>query len=121
MMAKMLFAVARSSFAGLLVRWTFAYMSFLIPVERLRETPYVMAFYHPKPSYAVHILIVPKKSIRRMIDLTEADGDLLVDLFQVVRSLVKELALEARGYRLITNGGHHQDVPQLHFHLICET
>ena len=120
-MRRQLFAIARSSLASHFIGWVFERMSFLIPVQRLRDAHYVIAFYHPKPSYAVHILIVPKKRIGRMIDLTETDGELLVEVFQVVRSLVTELALEERGYRLITNGGQYQDVPQLHFHLICET
>jgi diadenosine tetraphosphate (Ap4A) HIT family hydrolase len=35
-----------------------------------------------------------------------------------VQSLAIEMRLEAKGYRLIANGGGYQDVPQLHFHLI---
>ncbi|MBI5957784.1 MAG: HIT domain-containing protein [Chloroflexi bacterium] len=93
-------------------------MSFLIPVERLRETPRLLAFYHPRPQYPVHILIVPKKSIASMVDLTAEDGLLLVEVFQIVSSLVEELGLKEQGYRLITNGGHYQDVQQLHFHLV---
>jgi diadenosine tetraphosphate (Ap4A) HIT family hydrolase len=38
----------------------------------------------------------------------------------VGQSLVGDFALEACGYRLVTNGGRYQDVPQLHFHLISE-
>jgi len=116
-----LFAIARSSLASHFIGWMFERMSCLIPIQRLRDTRYAFAFYHPKPSYAVHILIVPKKRIGGMIDLSETDGELLVEVFQIVRSLVTELELEERGYRLIANGGPYQDVPQLHFHLICES
>jgi diadenosine tetraphosphate (Ap4A) HIT family hydrolase len=52
--------------------------------------------------------------------LQTADADFLLDLVQTVQSLVKELNLESRGYRLITNGGAYQDVPHLHFHLVSE-
>jgi diadenosine tetraphosphate (Ap4A) HIT family hydrolase len=52
--------------------------------------------------------------------LAAADTDFLLDLIQTVQSLVKELNLEASGYRLIANGGAYQDVPHLHFHLISE-
>lgn len=95
-------------------------MNFLIPVDRLLETPTLLAFYHPKPTYPVHILIVPKKGIRDMIHLTSEDNMLLVEVFQVVRRLVDELKLEKQGYRLICNGGSYQEVQQLHFHLISE-
>ena len=87
-------------------------------MERLRETSRLIAFYHPRPVYPVHILIVPKKGITRMIDIAEADTPFLMELFQTVRELVAELELEQPGYRLMTNGGGYQDVQQLHFHLV---
>jgi diadenosine tetraphosphate (Ap4A) HIT family hydrolase len=34
--------------------------------------------------------------------------------------LITEFKLEDSGYRLITNGGIYQDIPQLHFHLISD-
>ena len=37
-----------------------------------------------------------------------------------MNSLVAELQLEKRGYRLIANGGAYQDVPHLHFHLVSD-
>jgi histidine triad (HIT) family protein len=98
----------------------FAHMSFAIPVHRLRETATLMAFEHPKPSYPLHILIVPKKAIASMMKITDADAPFLADVFQTVQSLVAEYQLEARGYRLICNGGENQDVPLLHFHLVSE-
>jgi histidine triad (HIT) family protein len=64
------------------------------------------------------ILIVPKKGIRRLTDITEKDSALLVDIFQTVTSIVDELGIEQQGYRLITNGGEYQEVQQLHFHLV---
>jgi histidine triad (HIT) family protein len=66
----------------------------------------------------VHILIVPKKGITRMTDISAHDGALLADIFQTVASIVHEFALEEQGYRLVTNGGAYQEVQQLHFHLI---
>jgi len=93
-------------------------MSFAIPTERLRETPHLLAFYHPKPAYPVHILILPKKTLRGLEELSSADADFLADLFQTVKKLIAELGLETAGYRLIVNGGKYQDFPYLHFHLV---
>jgi histidine triad (HIT) family protein len=104
-----------------LVGWIFATMSFALPLHRLRETRTLIAFYHPRPSYAVHILLVPKKALPSLVALTPDDQEFLVDLFQCVQSLVAELNLEPCGYRLVANGGKYQDIPQLHFHLISET
>jgi histidine triad (HIT) family protein len=93
-------------------------MSFVIPVKRIRETSTLIAFHHPRPSHPVHILLVPKRALAGLPDLTAADSEFLADLFQTVRDLVTELGLEEKGFRLIVNGGAYQDVAQLHFHLV---
>ncbi len=94
-------------------------MSFLLPVDRLRETQTLIAFHHPKPSYSFHVLIMPKKAVGTLAEFDSNDSAFLKDLFFTVQSLVKEFHLPA--YRLIVNGGDYQDFPQLHFHLISET
>ena len=93
-------------------------MSFAIPVNRLRETETLMAFRHPKPSYAFHVLLVPKKSVVSLKELDATDSVFLTDLYSTVQSLVDEFQLSA--YRLIVNGGEYQDFPQLHFHLVSD-
>lgn len=114
---RFLFYLARTAVVGTIIGWVFAHMSFAIPVKRLRETDLLLAFYHPKPSYPLHILIVPKRQIRSMMALQPTDADFLIDLSTTVQSLVQELNLGTTGYSLMTNGGNYQDVPQLHYHL----
>ncbi len=77
-----------------------------------------MAFYHPQPSYAFHVLLLPKKAIASLAEFDPTDTAFLADLFSTVQSLVREFQLPA--YRLIVNGGDDQDFPQLHFHLISD-
>jgi histidine triad (HIT) family protein len=101
-----------------IIGWMFAYMSFAIPIKRLRETDTLMAFYHPKPSYPFHVILVPKKQIRTLIELDPNDSAFFRDLYSAVQSLVDEFHLKA--YRLIVNGGEYQDFPHLHFHLISD-
>jgi len=93
-------------------------MSFILPIKRLHETETLLVFKHPKPSYPVHILIVPKKAIGNLADLNEEDNEFLLDVFRIAKSLVEELGINQTGYRLILNGGEFQEVPQLHFHLV---
>jgi histidine triad (HIT) family protein len=99
-----------------LIRCIFAHMSFVIPVKRLRETETLMAFYHPKPSYQFHVLLLPKKAIPSLKEFDSTDTTFLTDFYSTVQSLVDEFQLPA--WRLIVNGGEYQDFPQLHFHLI---
>ncbi|HQV95678.1 MAG TPA: HIT domain-containing protein, partial [Anaerolineales bacterium] len=78
----------------------------------------LLAFYHPKPAYKFHVLLVPKKSVVSLKEFDSKDSAFLLDLYSTVQSLVDEFQLSA--YRLIVNGGEYQDFPQLHFHLISE-
>jgi histidine triad (HIT) family protein len=117
---RLLFRLARSWIGQWLIGWIFAHMTFAIPVKRLRETPTLIAFHHPRPAYPLHILLVPKATRRSLTDLTAADSAFMVDLFAVVASLVAEFRLDQHGYRLIANGGSYQDISQLHFHLVSD-
>lgn len=108
------------SFIGQIVRWLFVHMNFAIPLNRLRETDTLLAFFHPRPAYPFHVLLVPKKAVADLSRLDPTDLDFLKDLYSVVQGLVREFSLEADGYHLIVNGGKFQDFPQLHFHLISE-
>lgn len=96
-------------------------MSWALPVNRLKETPTLLAFYHPKPSYPFHVVLVPKKQIAALTDLDPvADAAFLTDLYATAQSLVQEHHLAEGGYRLIVNGGSYQDFPYLHFHLVSD-
>jgi histidine triad (HIT) family protein len=105
-------------FLAPLVGWIFTYMSFVIPINRLRETETLMAFYHPKPAYPFHVILVPKRQVTSLMELDPSDSAFLHDLYSTVQSLVDEFHLQA--YRLIVNGGEYQDFPHLHFHLISD-
>ena len=109
--------LARTWTGRKLVGWIFAHMSFAIPIKRLRETETLLVFYHPKPAYPFHLVLVPKQTVPSLMDLDPASA-FLPDLFATVQSLVAEFQLSA--YRLIVNGGEHQDFPHLHFHLISD-
>lgn len=88
-----------------------------LPINKISETDSLVCFYHPQPVFPVHILLVPKEELRDLSQLKPQQSDFLQDLITTVQSLIVELDLEERGYRLILNGGKYQDFPQLHFHL----
>ena len=117
-MFEFILGLANTQASRKLVGWIFAAMSFVIPAKRLREKETLLAFYHPKPSYPFHVILVPKQAIPTLMDLDPASA-FLPDLYTTVQELVAEFKLPA--YRLIVNGGEYQDFPHLHFHLISET
>ncbi len=104
-------------FLAPVIGWVWAHMSFAIPVKRLRETDKLMAFYHPKPAYPFHVILMPKKDIRSFTELEPGDP-FLAELVSATQSLVEEFRLTS--WRLIVNGGEYQEFPHLHFHLISD-
>ena len=116
----LLLRLARQPAAGWLIALILTCAAFLVPLERVYETKTLLAFYHPRPSYPLHIVLVPRRRLPGLTALGADDAAFLQDLFVAVRHLVSTLDLERAGYRLIANGGAYQDVPQLHFHLVSE-
>ncbi len=118
LLSEMLFLFARSRLGGTIVGWSFAHMSWIIPVDKLYETDRVVAFHHPKPSHPVHVLIVPKKPIESVLSIGDDDTGYVTEVISAAQHIVRILELEESGFRLIVNGGHYQDVRQVHFHLV---
>jgi diadenosine tetraphosphate (Ap4A) HIT family hydrolase len=63
-----------------------------------------------------HYVIIPKKDIKNIGELSEEDVPYLNDAFFVARHLIEEKKLSK--YILYTNGPGYQDVTYLHFHLV---
>lgn len=116
----LLLRLARHPAAGWLIALVLTRAAFLLPLARVYETKTLLAFYHPRPSYPLHIVLVPRRRLANLTALGTDDAAFLQDLFAAVRHLVLTLDLEPAGYRLIANGGAYQDVSQLHFHLVSE-
>lgn len=111
MIARWLFALARQRWVGALVGFGFAYGSCLLPVKRVRETRRILAFYHPRPSWPGHMLLVPKRRIPSLLHLL--DDTLLLEIVQMAGEITA-----GRTAVLCANGGARQEIAQLHFHLI---
>lgn len=91
-----------------------------IPSKKVFENDDVIAFHDIQPAAPVHILIIPKKHIATMNDVSDADDALMAALFAAARQIAKDLGIAESGYRLVNNvnadGG--QIVYHLHIHLL---
>lgn len=87
-----------------------------IIVERVKETENVLAFYHTKPSWTIHIVIIPKQHIETLANLENME--LIKEIFEVARDVIEEKGLSNSNYKIVTNGGSFQDSQHLHFHLV---
>ena len=92
-----------------------------IPADIVYDDDEVLAFRDINPQAPVHILIVPKKPIPTLNDLTEADVGLMGKLYLAAKKIAAELGVAEKGYRTLINcnqdGG--QDVFHLHLHLLA--
>ncbi len=91
-----------------------------IPSNKVYEDDYLVAFKDLNPQAPVHILIVPKKHIACVNDLTPDDEQLVGKVFLAAKKIAKELGIES-GYRIINNCGKDagQTVMHLHFHMLA--
>jgi putative transposase len=60
----LLLSVALSPSAGSVVGWGFEHLTLLLPLEQILLTAKTVAFNHPHPTWARHVLIVPRKQLR---------------------------------------------------------
>jgi len=88
----------------------------LVSVKVVAETDEVLAFHHNRPSFPVHIVIVPKRHIPSLVNLGEGDESLLGSVMAVVREVAAQITAEHGKCRVLTNLGQYQDSKHLHFH-----
>ncbi|MFB9325484.1 histidine triad nucleotide-binding protein [Paenibacillus aurantiacus] len=91
-----------------------------IPSKKVFENERILAFHDIQPAAPVHVLIIPKKHIPTMNDVSGEDDALMAEIFAVARQIAKELGVDESGYRLINNCNPDsgQLVYHLHFHLV---
>ena len=72
------------------------------------------------PHAPVHLLIVPKRHIRSLNDLTEQDKDILSEMTLRAKETAKEQGISKSGYKLLFNveRGGGQVIFHLHMHLL---
>ena len=117
-MVNKLFSLAKSKIGPVLTELGFATpLRNFLTVKKVFQDDQVMAFYHPKPFWEIHIVIVPTHKIAVLGDVNHQDSIVMGYMCEVAANLVNKLKLDQYGYRLITNGGKYQKVKYLHFHL----
>tara|TARA_B100000902_G_scaffold1819_1_gene2346 strand:+ start:475 stop:816 length:342 start_codon:yes stop_codon:yes gene_type:complete len=87
------------------------------------EDEEIFAINDINPVAPVHILIIPKKRINTINDLTEEDTLLIGKMVIVAKNIAKEMGIDESGYRLLwnTNKDAMQTVFHIHLHLIGGT
>ncbi len=82
------------------------------------ETDKTVVIKLPFSRRGIHYVIIPKKDIKNIGEISEADAQYLTDIFFVARWIIEREKLLK--YRFYTNGPGSQNVTYLHFHLVAE-
>ncbi len=91
-----------------------------IPADIVFEDKFCLAFRDVNPQAPVHILVIPKKAIARIIDATDEDQTLLGHLFLAANKIARQEGIED-AFRLVVNNGESvgQSVFHLHIHILA--
>jgi len=84
------------------------------PVEKVLETDNILAYYHTRPFWETHIVVVPKAHVDSLLTV---ENDLLIELFDVAKKVAEKIVEEKGAARVLTNLGDYQDSKHLHFHV----
>jgi histidine triad (HIT) family protein len=90
-----------------------------IPARIAFENDRYIAIHDINPQAPVHLLIITKKPIATLNDLTEADADLVGGMFLLAKKLMADAG--KTDYRTVFNCGPDagQTVPHLHLHVLA--
>lgn len=90
-----------------------------IPADILFEDDLCLAFRDIRPQAPTHFLVIPKKEIVSLADLSDDDEQIIGRCVMVAARVAADQGLDG-GYRLVANtrddGG--QEVAHLHFHVL---
>ena len=91
-----------------------------IPAKIAYEDDQLVAFHDIEPQAPVHLQVIPKAHIERVLDLTPETVSVMNGLILRANQLAQEFKIAQPGYRLVVNcnPGAGQSIYHLHLHLL---
>ena len=91
-----------------------------IPGKKVYEDADVLAFHDIQPIAAVHFMVIPKKHVASLYELTPDDAPVMGKIMTLVGKLAREQGA-GDGFRTIINTGRvgRQEVQHVHVHVIA--
>jgi histidine triad (HIT) family protein len=91
-----------------------------IPSDIVYQDEELIAFRDINPQAPKHLLIIPRKHIASLADLSPAELPLIGSMVALAHRLAREEGITDNGYRLVVNYGEWggQVVKHLHLHLL---
>jgi len=90
-----------------------------IPSRKVFEDAEILAFHDIQPAAPVHFMLVPKKHIPSLYEVTADDAPVMGRILALAGQLAREQGAND-GFRMVVNTGRvgRQEVPHVHLHVI---
>ena len=91
-----------------------------IPADIVYEDDQVLAFRDINPQAPYHVLIIPRKPIATINDISTEDRIVMGHMLMIAANLARQEGFSEDGYRVVMNCNEHggQTVYHLHLHLL---
>jgi len=92
-----------------------------IPAKIVYQDERMVAIEDINPAAPLHLLLIPRKHIANLLDLSESDDALIGYLHRVAAQIARERGVAEDGFRVVTNtnSAAGQSVFHIHFHLLA--
>jgi histidine triad (HIT) family protein len=90
------------------------------PARMVHSDDRVLAFHDVNPQAPTHVLVIPRRHIASLLDLTPEDDGLIGALARRAREIAREMGFDEAGFRLVMNCGDDAgySVHHVHLHLL---
>ncbi|MBU0707779.1 histidine triad nucleotide-binding protein [Patescibacteria group bacterium] len=90
-----------------------------MPAKVVHEDDRMIAFHDIQPKAKTHVLLIPKKHIESLADVSKEDVELMGELMIKIKEVAIELGVE-KSFNVVVNNGSlaGQIIPHLHFHIL---
>jgi histidine triad (HIT) family protein len=91
-----------------------------LPAKLVHEDDYLVAFHDINPQAPVHVLIVPRRHVATLNELSAEDDELVGAMLRRAAVIARHLGIAERGYRTVFNCNREagQTVFHLHLHVL---
>jgi histidine triad (HIT) family protein len=91
-----------------------------VPANLVHEDEHVLAFHDINPQAPTHILVIPRRHIPSLDEMTPGDVEAVGQTIHRATEIARDQQISGEGYRLVINQGEAagQSVFHIHVHLI---
>jgi len=88
-----------------------------VKADVVRETEDLVAFRDIRPQAPTHVLVIPKRHVATLNDLSEADAPLVGKMFLLAKEIARAEKIDGPGWRTVFNVNRDAGQTVFHIHL----